>query len=1066
MAKPPHNMKGIAALLASQGRGGDTMLAHINPEEAALLKAHGGSGTINPTTGLPEFLKIKIGGVTFLDTGKVYDQTVGKVVGPNSITGDVVETARKITGGAADIVEDAAKKIGQTIEAIASDPKKLAAVAIMIAYPGAAQALGDFILGEALAVDALVASGAMTAAEASLIGASTLSSGTVVSAIVGQTAINTALNGGDVEQAVKGALIQQGIPAAMDSTVMKTLDKDMQSVLGKYGAKAATQAGIAAIMGKDPVAAFVFSGATSAVGVITNEIPGYKELPSPARNAINAALTASLNGKDAATAAADSLVSSAVKFGKSAVEKQQLFASYNRPTLTASELEASKDLDVTETSRAKQLSQMYGTDFNDIAVSMAKEDDLPKSVRDANPDVVMKEVGNGLYAVAGGNGQYGPSWVYDKDGNVARSDGTMILYDSTDGSIKTAGGTTIDPTTGKPAEVVLPPEITETQVADSTQTLVDQINNAPGTPQDVLVSDTGTSSTDGEEDTDFEGTEDQDTDSIINSLIGVGDKPPDEFVRNISDFAPTGPSELVGPPVPSDYEQMSEEDLVDLINSGSTSTTQNESDQQEQSRGEDDATTENTEAPPVSTGTQFSGPAISRGSDGSYVRGRDWANRFFDDPDSPTGYSSVNGDPVNEDGTPYSKPAEGIASLDTGATQTQNQETGTTQTQNQETDVPTVKESVLTNNGDGTYTRTFSDGTSQLENANGELVDRLIGPAEPPTDTGTTQPGWQGPNGPVTEDTARRQAEEFQKYLDWTMSGQPDAPDYEIQDLEISPENLQSFYDSMKLMDEEGRLPTQWRPNDDGTFTYTDDSGSTITIDESGEITDTTEAPPGSLLGENNSTTTTTTTNKPTTTTPRTDINTSTSSTKSSPPGLSTLGTGLLGLGALGAAASALDGDKLPAQFGAAPKKLKLNWNQAAIDAPKNGVAYGQQYLNPTFEEVDEEEVVAAQGGLMSLASGGRTSGSLGYYSDGGRLLRGPGDGMSDNIPATIAQRQPARLADGEFVIPADVVSHLGNGSTDAGSRVLYDMMNRVRKARTGNPKQGKQINPLKFIPK
>jgi hypothetical protein len=57
-------------------------------------------------------------------------------------------------------------------------------------------------------------------------------------------------------------------------------------------------------------------------------------------------------------------------------------------------------------------------------------------------------------------------------------------------------------------------------------------------------------------------------------------------------------------------------------------------------------------------------------------------------------------------------------------------------------------------------------------------------------------------------------------------------------------------------------------------------------------------------------------------------------------------------------------------------------------------------------------------------------------------------------------------LADGEFVIPADVVSHLGNGSTDAGAKQLYAMMDRIRKARTGNPKQGKQINPNKFLPK
>jgi hypothetical protein len=104
----------------------------------------------------------------------------------------------------------------------------------------------------------------------------------------------------------------------------------------------------------------------------------------------------------------------------------------------------------------------------------------------------------------------------------------------------------------------------------------------------------------------------------------------------------------------------------------------------------------------------------------------------------------------------------------------------------------------------------------------------------------------------------------------------------------------------------------------------------------------------------------------------------------------------------------------------------------------------------------------AAQGGIMQARS------SLGGYAAGGnpRLLKGPGDGMSDNIPATIANKQPARLADGEFVIPADVVSHLGNGSTDAGAKKLHAMMDNVRKARTGRKAQGKQINPNKFMPK
>ena len=72
---------------------------------------------------------------------------------------------------------------------------------------------------------------------------------------------------------------------------------------------------------------------------------------------------------------------------------------------------------------------------------------------------------------------------------------------------------------------------------------------------------------------------------------------------------------------------------------------------------------------------------------------------------------------------------------------------------------------------------------------------------------------------------------------------------------------------------------------------------------------------------------------------------------------------------------------------------------------------------------------------------------------------------MADKVPANIEGKQEARLSDGEFVIPADVVSHLGNGNSDAGAKVLQDMMRRVRKARTGNDKQGKEIDPKKFIP-
>lgn len=102
--------------------------------------------------------------------------------------------------------------------------------------------------------------------------------------------------------------------------------------------------------------------------------------------------------------------------------------------------------------------------------------------------------------------------------------------------------------------------------------------------------------------------------------------------------------------------------------------------------------------------------------------------------------------------------------------------------------------------------------------------------------------------------------------------------------------------------------------------------------------------------------------------------------------------------------------------------------------------------------------------GEMNFAGGGGIS-DLGGYSDGGRMLKGPGDGMSDSIPAQIGGKQPARLADGEFVVPADVVSHLGNGSTDAGAKQLYKMMDRIRSARTGKKKQAPEVNPGKAMP-
>jgi hypothetical protein len=110
-------------------------------------------------------------------------------------------------------------------------------------------------------------------------------------------------------------------------------------------------------------------------------------------------------------------------------------------------------------------------------------------------------------------------------------------------------------------------------------------------------------------------------------------------------------------------------------------------------------------------------------------------------------------------------------------------------------------------------------------------------------------------------------------------------------------------------------------------------------------------------------------------------------------------------------------------------------------------------------------DVSGATPDTTDAARGGVMRSHLGSYSDGGRMLKGPGDGMSDSIPATISGKQPARLADGEFVVPADVVSHLGNGSTDAGAKKLYSMMDKIRKARTGKKKQAPAVKADRFMP-
>jgi hypothetical protein len=124
----------------------------------------------------------------------------------------------------------------------------------------------------------------------------------------------------------------------------------------------------------------------------------------------------------------------------------------------------------------------------------------------------------------------------------------------------------------------------------------------------------------------------------------------------------------------------------------------------------------------------------------------------------------------------------------------------------------------------------------------------------------------------------------------------------------------------------------------------------------------------------------------------------------------------------------------------------------AALTMARGGTTHMPFFSKSTGKFTSRGPQVYAGGGMSDQYD-------LGGYSDGGRLLRGPGDGVSDSIPATIGNKRPARLADGEFVVPARIVSELGNGSTEAGARKLYAMMDRVQSARKGSIGKGKVAN-------
>lgn len=579
MTKPPHDLKGIAALLAKKGRGGDTMLAHINPQEAAILKAMGGSGTINPETGLPEF--------GWWDWNPFTEKGALGGLNPGSDTfigNPVIETARNITGGTAEAIQNVASKLGTTVEAIASDPRKLAGVAIMVAFPGAAGAVGEFLLPEALTAS-LSASAAAT-----------------TSAIVGQAAINTAINGGDVKAAITSALIQQGIPAVkaeLAGALSGGEASTINNLIAKYGASIATDVGLAVIMKTDPIAALAFSGAKAATDLVMDQSNikdqvDWGRLPKSVQDSVTAAITAKLTNRDPYTAVSNSLFNNAIDTARKEVNLQSRAVVAGLPTLSQSQLDA-----------------------------------IPNLQSEAARDNVLALMGNAK-------------------------------------------------------ETGYKPTIEQIQAF---ATAVDSNGNIDYAKRAQL----------------FSQAEDQ-------YATSLGFK---------------------------DYNA--------YLNAGSLGT-------------ESDLGPQPTPSPP----SAWTPP---------------WAS------------------------------------------------------------TPTVTGPILEGGDLGE--------SGNVDTSGGSLGNESDLGTEP---TGNT--GWQGPRGPLTEEQTKRYTDEFSKYLDSLQDGATIPPNYGVQDLGITQENWQSFDQNLQQMLQEGRLPTQWKPGDNGAFTYTDDDGSTLTIDANGNITGYTEAPAGNLPGE------------------------------------------------------------------------------------------------------------------------------------------------------------------------------------------------------------------------
>ena len=217
---------------------------------------------------------------------------------------------------------NAAAAIGSTVEAIGKDPRKLAAVGIMIAFPGAAASVGNYLLA-----------GLPAGVAATL--------GPTGAAILGQTAINAATNGGDVKSAVTSALVSQGAPELTKYVANSYATEGVSKAITDWAAKATVDTGIATALGKDPTSALLFSGAkaaTDAVMSMTGVSNTMSMLPKEAQSALKAAITAKMMNIDPSKALAQDLVNQAIGSAQNMAKAQWYTKSNNLPPLTEEQL--------------------------------------------------------------------------------------------------------------------------------------------------------------------------------------------------------------------------------------------------------------------------------------------------------------------------------------------------------------------------------------------------------------------------------------------------------------------------------------------------------------------------------------------------------------------------------------------------------------------------------------------------------------------------------------------------------------------------------------------------------